>query len=483
MEAALHGACVGSASSRIELPSLRGALHGPTSAVCAQVSYHGLPTLKTLKTLNTFTLILKVELMDHLHRLPGSKELPTIPYRGTPYTPNEEENFCDCLARSFREFRNGGTPNETAIVRFQTLLYFGLLNEVLGPISHEQYIRHTDCGQTFITTKQLEKDAKGRFQVWKRLSRDDGKAEILRVLRCIKTVRDFTYKAESRSFVSNLLGEDFIFAVEVLGASLGDPIYQFAKRGRLLPSEEKSTGLFWLAQNPWASTKMLENGWCPYEVERFSQLLSPLTQIAALGLQSSSAQLNHSVCKPFACEANNVTGEYIPAHTEDCVSISGSRCNFMDSCVSGVIEILKDGGLPLIEIRRDSAGTPRTRVVRYWKGRRFVAISHVWSDGLGNKKENKMLPCQLARIWGHARNLIRDNSQISLSYDNRVNAFALGAAYLTHITRNVVDMDWGAVNIWIDTLCVPLEPRDMRNLAIKRMRDAYDKGEYLVSGK
>jgi hypothetical protein len=60
---------------------------------------------------------------------------------------------------------------------------------------------------------------------------------------------------------------------------------------------------------------MIQKGWCPYEVERFSRLISPLTQIVALGLQPAASGLDHGICTAFVCEANNVKGVYVPSHT------------------------------------------------------------------------------------------------------------------------------------------------------------------------
>ena len=125
------------------------------------------------------------------------------------------------------------------------------------------------------------------------------------------------YNTHTRGFVSDLLGEDFIFAVDVLGASLAKSILDFARRQHLF-SREDLWFCIWAPKNPWASAWMLENGWCPYEVDRFSRVFSPLTQIAALGLQPSAHRLDHSACTPYACGANNMTDENSPMHAEDC---------------------------------------------------------------------------------------------------------------------------------------------------------------------
>lgn len=206
-------------------------------------------------------------------------------------------------------------------------------------------------------------------------------------------------------------------------------------------------------------------------------MISPLTQLCALSLRPSTHVLDHTRCSRFVCEANQVTAQYDPKHTDDC---SRSACNFIPSQIGEVTRILEEDSLPLIEISRKLDGPPELRVVRNRPGRRFVAISHVWSDGMGNKTKNAMRTCQLIRIWEKVKSLVRDNSQIVLSSDNEVNLFVLGFAYLSHSTRNLLDVDKDTVTIWMDTLCVPLKTRKTRDLAIKSMRSAYEKGMYSI---
>ena len=424
--------------------------------------------------------------MDHLHTLPNSTfTLPSIHYRGTTYETIQAEDFCASLKANVESAYSN--PNEESIGRVQTLLYFGLLNKVLGPIAQEQYLKRDSDGRSILTTKHLEHDTKTRFKTLKKLKPATKRKEILaEIHNSILEVRNIVEKPPFSSQIATILSPDFILAIQVLGSSLTYAVFRFAQDSGIMTGGDRHSQwrVFWAPNNAWASDKMLQKGWCPYEVERFSRIFSPLTQITALGLQPAASGLDHSICTAFVCEANNVKGVYVPSHTLECATASSSgqsaSCTFENSHIEEVIRILLEGGLPLIEIRRSSSGRERAlelRPVRYRPGKRFVAISHVWSDGMGNKEKNEMRSCQLARIWEKARLLLRDNAQITLSSDNRVNFFVLGWAYAVHSARNLLDVgDGESVAVWMDTLCIPLGPYEMRSRAIKGMRGAYEKG-------
>jgi hypothetical protein len=69
----------------------------------------------------------------------------------------------------------------------------------------------------------------------------------------------------------------------------------------------------------------------------------------------------------------------------------------------------------------------------------FVAISHVWSDGLGNNEKNAIPRCQFDRLSDLASRL----------FDGQPQPF------------------------WLDTLCFPLGPQDIYDLALIRMHKSY----------
>jgi Heterokaryon incompatibility protein (HET) len=81
----------------------------------------------------------------------------------------------------------------------------------------------------------------------------------------------------------------------------------------------------------------------------------------------------------------------------------------------------------------------------------YVAISHVWSEGMGNPRRNSLPKCQLYEL------------------QTRVNAlYDLGE-----------DGAYGGVPFWIDTLCVPLE-QNARKQAVSLMRKTFENADAVL---
>jgi hypothetical protein len=81
-------------------------------------------------------------------------------------------------------------------------------------------------------------------------------------------------------------------------------------------------------------------------------------------------------------------------------------------------------------------------------GTKYVAISHVWTNGLGNPLANSLYSCQARRI----------------------------ARYVKSISEN------GDQNVpfWLDTLSCPVSPEEALDLAISMMRETYTNAEKVL---
>lgn len=76
----------------------------------------------------------------------------------------------------------------------------------------------------------------------------------------------------------------------------------------------------------------------------------------------------------------------------------------------------------------------------------YVAISHVWSGGLGNVSSNAIPTCQFKRL----------SALVGSLFNGTPHPFRL------------------------DTLCFPLEPQEAYNLALVRMRESYEKADRVL---
>jgi len=98
----------------------------------------------------------------------------------------------------------------------------------------------------------------------------------------------------------------------------------------------------------------------------------------------------------------------------------------------------------------------------YENSKEYVAISHVWADGLGNARQNTLPYCQLHRLKRTLDELRAQQSTWSLLNRGQVDA-------VLRKKRNV------SLRFWIDTLCIPVNPslKHVRKQAIHQMKEIH----------
>jgi len=184
------------------------------------------------------------------------------------------------------------------------------------------------------------------------------------------------------------------------------------------------------------TTDMVANGWCPFIVPILSGSVSMLGYARTCKhphiRESSQA---HGKCTTQSCVMNMIdTTNYVPKHV-----IGTCNCNKYKPSLENVISSLSVGKIPVIQcplpheelLSIDSVKMP------------YVAISHVWADGLGSTTEEGLPACQIKRL-------------VTLT---------------KQLTPN------GA--FWIDALCIPVV-KDMRKRAIGLMAKTYNEAKVVL---
>lgn len=146
----------------------------------------------------------------------------------------------------------------------------------------------------------------------------------------------------------------------------------------------------------------------------------------------------HASCTFDYCEVTDLdTATYEQKHV-----ISDCDCDLTHEAMSPDITDIEaaiiSNMIPLLVVVRNANSSITLQVVSYTRGMKYIAISHVWSDGRGNPYGNSLLNCQL-----------------NLLYD-------------------ICGLEDGTP-IWMDTLCIPYEDggRPCRSMAIAMMNDIY----------
>lgn len=146
--------------------------------------------------------------------------------------------------------------------------------------------------------------------------------------------------------------------------------------------------------------EMLRAGWCPNEVQRLFVFYSVATVYYLSRLRK--AQGDHSQCSEAVCVTSNIDElTYKTKHThEDCA------CEHVALPTNEMESILRsDNSFPLTSYVEQSDGTFQLTATKWRRYSRYVAISHVWSDGLGNAESNSLPHCQLLRLKEFIYNL------------------------------------------------------------------------------
>ncbi|KAK1753882.1 hypothetical protein QBC47DRAFT_385136 [Echria macrotheca] len=151
-----------------------------------------------------------------------------------------------------------------------------------------------------------------------------------------------------------------------------------------------------------------------------------------------------TLCSATKCAHLQLSDEtYQTKHTDGC---DKSTCYEMSADPGEVFEILKSGSIPLI-MAVDNESTDRTLMLVPSQpdfSCAYVAISHVWSDGLGNVETSALPRCQVIRLSNMIQNLPGRHADIVL--------------------------------FWIDTIGCPPDVAgqdEAQNLAISMMRETY----------
>ncbi|KAI9060143.1 hypothetical protein FKP32DRAFT_1595532 [Trametes sanguinea] len=182
----------------------------------------------------------------------------------------------------------------------------------------------------------------------------------------------------------------------------------------------------------WWWSKMRAAGWCPYTLSGLTTDLSSFLSFPRL-LQLSplirTAVDEHAPCRSHSCTfyTFDETHVYCQAHTTSCCS-----CQFAKPPLDDVLRLLSQDVVPVILYDGEflqvvpAADTP------------YVAISHVWAEGMGSATEDGLPTCVIER--------------------------------LASIVRQVLPGSKAA--FWIDSLCVP-RATEPRQRALRSMAGTY----------
>ncbi|KIX10279.1 uncharacterized protein Z518_01361 [Rhinocladiella mackenziei CBS 650.93] len=427
-------------------------------------------------------------MVDHL-QLPRQLRypLPSIPYvlRSPPSSAYDGLEFSSYpQRRGFNkdELLQGhvaGRSDEELNEFFQSWLFFGTIYEVFRIAKEKfnmtEFVWVNGDGQQLITTRPLRKHLDswvqrelraGRSLFWGLVSlfTDTWYERLRRIDECLDEAMKFTAKLLApaspsslpRDQLPNIMPEISLSIIiltstlewakdQVVPAYVREQMMQNMGSDSMLGSDILSGSLPYVPRRAYTACgpaeytlqMLYQGGWCPLEVRMFKELADPtMFYFSQLVRPPLNLGPSHANCTADKCVAYQVDDtNYRPRHRDFC-----GGCDGIGFLTSQVALLVSQGHIPLVRVHNQN-GNPQFQLCPA-DGRDYIAISHVWVQGLGNRVTNTLPECQLTFVW----------NLVNTVYGNP---------------------DIGPVSFWIDTLCVPLEPIDERRRAITRMKEVY----------
>ena len=183
------------------------------------------------------------------------------------------------------------------------------------------------------------------------------------------------------------------------------------------------------------NARLQQRGWCSVIISRFQQTMpsSVLAYFDASQLENPAK--GHESCSNTTCSRNNIDIDtYQHQHC-----LEGCSCLKVSPLFQDVTTAIRKEQIPVISLLNTEK-----LATNIAKDTSYVAISHVWADGLGSTTEQGIYWCQAKRL----------------------SSFASDAA-------------GSGTPFWVDSLCIP-EASEYRKEAIAMMKSVYQNATKVV---
>ena len=352
---------------------------------------------------------------------------------------------------------------------YQTWLFFGLLHEILGSVCVAEDFIYTCEDQCGYTTAVSTSKLKPALEDWVALVQADTEnppvtyahvGQCLCMLHAALNVRT--------------LGCNLDPTIKLSLASLGQTLAYAANKAFSIehPVQNYKCPSTWcmLIDDDYWKARFLAHGWCVTEVRIIlDNTLSLQTRHFLACIDKRDAEQDHQKCNTQQCMVyQNDLGAYQTRHVR-------KGCDCEELCIDPEVlfNILRKEALPLIRMRHgQTLGELSVDIVASRPESRYVALSHVWADGLGNPYANALPRCQLSHI-----------GRLIKSLDIAAHSWDIQDLNLKGKDRGIQPEHKEEVEellLWCDTLCCPVRPEEAKLLALEYMYQTYQKASHVL---
>lgn len=274
----------------------------------------------------------------------------------------------------------------------QKWLFFGLLYEALHKdtlYKTTDFIEQAE-DKSFITTKKLGQYLNEWALGVGTLSTSEKTSRCQHTYQCLRRAWSVLWCLRERPGFNELIKTSLITTYDTLSAAW-DKI--FADVQGDLPWQPIMNTL-----GPFTDhdiSNMRRNGWCPSVIHReFQELNSPAFRWYIKSMRQYPSDLDHSQCKTDGCISEQITTQtYRPRHVS-----STCKCESIGVDEDQIVSILDGNNYAVLEVIGNDLDTVKLKILPYNQSLPYVAISHIWADGLGNPINLKLPKCQILQL-------------------------------------------------------------------------------------
>ncbi|CAF9923195.1 MAG: hypothetical protein HETSPECPRED_005269 [Heterodermia speciosa] len=342
---------------------------------------------------------------------------------------------------------------------FQNWLFFGLLSEVLGDLySHEDFVTtilDDEKEKTIVTTVKLL----SRLEEWEsKIAQDkDSLMDVYRhVARCLVLTQ--ACLCDANPAFDDHLKFHLASVAEIVGfatAKACNVAWTDNPRKSLIPIDWGRS----ISEDFRKSVLLERSNCCPSQMRIVIQDFRSPQSLGFLAscFHEDVAQTYHASCDEFRCQAgDSVTSGQVTRHVSD-----SCECEFLHADEEKLVDCLEKGCLPLLRVREGSSPDEMSiEVVPSTSSTSYVALSHVWVDGLGNPTATALPRCQLTRLNVLVGNFRHEYLDTSMPLNRSEDA--------------------PEMLLWCDTLCCPVASPEGKKMALRHMYRTYDEASAVL---
>ena len=336
---------------------------------------------------------------------------------------------------------------------YQQWLFFGFLKEFLRDIFNANDFVCEEAGAKFLTTIKLPSkihEACDRYIVTQPL--DEERFEHFR--QCIHVIYVVVSSTQRNVGPPPLFDWRIMLSITSTAQMIAVSIRLAIIQKKIVHESFSMPTNAVTFPNDDVELEMKKAGWCPSELSAIKSKFATIQSLMVCSrMDRSRLKRSHENCTKKRCEWYQINPKvvYEVKHRE---AACQCKCFQSDKMDTGIQDILlrTHSGLPVLDISGKGESLS-IKVVETTFDTEYIAISHIWADGMGNPRANSLPTCQLVYLRKLADDIEKKRSSST---------------------------EGKKLYLWIDTLCCPWKPSQAKNNAIMRLRETYTKATYVL---